>query len=341
MYRRRFVRTVPSAALLGALSGCAVEQDQDSNASGRQGRTTGRGATGATRDSHDRGGTETAGRTPSPEETQTRSATDTLTESPTATSAECAGEPVTTASGALPVHSAVALPAKATARGIRGDEGEHVDVTRSEATGGTTPTGRVELEGLIDGTGTLAMNGGTAFTSYWTAPETGTYTATAAYFGTGAYDYAPVDDEERDYTICLESNLSVLRDCREVVASTTRPDLRHANDGMRERVAEQLLETLAYALVAPYLGPVGRIVAKAIVEWVVDLELREPTSGSFFIDPASPQETAVTFSAREGETYAVTYTPSVGFAGESRADWVLTSTVQAKYLLDALRIDQQ
>lgn len=233
------------------------------------------------------------------------------------------------------------MPPVAETRGIRGDEGQSLGPKESKAGGGSIPTASFSLEGLIDGTGTLAMNTGATFTSYWTPPTSGEYEVTAGYFGVGAYNFAPPDDQHRDYAICFESNLSVIRDCEHVESSITSPDLRHRNNGLGAAAAERLLEFLAYSLVAPYLGLVGQSIAQAIIKWAIELEPRDPTSGDFFIDPGSPHDVSISFTAFEGETYAIQYTPSIGFVGESKEDWILTSEVDANYHLDSLGIERQ
>lgn len=328
--RRGFLETVGATAFVGTLAGCTGDE------SGEESPTTTSKSAFSSKETTTQA---SRGRTRSP---------DTSTKWESTTRKRTTNDPATcdTASaaqrlGTVPVHRVQAMPARAEIRGISNDERQAIDNTESRASAGSTPNSYFELDGMIDGRGTLGMSTGATFTSYWRAPADGRYTVSAAYFGTGAYQYAPPEDEKRDYTIYFASNLSISENCHEVIATRTHPDLRHANQGLRERAAEELLEFLAYRLVAPYLGLVGRFIAKQLIDWMIDLDFRKPTEGSFFIDPAEPHVLDLTFDAQEGETYALQFTPSIGFVGESKADWILTSDVEAKYLLDSLSIRRE
>jgi len=323
--RRRLLSTLGSAGIFGVLAGCVTDDDSNNNLSTPLSTTVPR--------EHSEPMQTSGTRNPTPTSTQTPTTTSTQTSA-------CANDVVSMEAGELPIHRAISLPAKAETRGIDETEARDIDARKSTTSGGSIPESSFHLEGLIDGTGVLAMNTGAAFTSYWEPPTTGEFVATGAYFGGGEYEYAPQNDSQRDYTLCFESNISVIKNCQQVVASSTQPDLRHGNSGIQREAAENLLEYLAYALVAPYLGIVGRFIAKAIISWAIELDMKDSTQGSFFIDPSEPHETEVSFTAREGELYAIQYTPSIGFVGESYEDWLLTSQTRANYYLDSLSVSK-
>ncbi|MFC7132736.1 MULTISPECIES: hypothetical protein [Salinibaculum] len=237
--------------------------------------------------------------------------------------------------GSLPVQQTEELTADPQSSGITDDE--RVNFPTNEAALSDDSKAHLTVYGAMDGTGRFGMNAGAAFRTYWRAPESGTYTLSATYWGNGAYEYHPPDNSKRDYTLCSETNLAVIN-ADSVVAETTRPDLQRGNRGLQRAAAEELLEFLAYRLVSPYLGLVGGLIARALIEWAIDLDRRDPTTGSFLTTSLDPYHVDVQFTATEGTVYEFQVTPSVGFAGRSRADWYTTGKVESIYRLEDMAI---
>jgi hypothetical protein len=241
-----------------------------------------------------------------------------------------------TGTGDLPVQETAALPAEPQSSGITGDDEVHTLANR--VTFDSERKAHLEVDGALVGDGRLGMNAAGAFRTYWRAPETETYRLSAAYWGNGGYEYAPAATDGRDYALCSETNLAAFDDDGRAVAHETHPDLQHRTDGLGTNVAEQLLEFLAYRLVAPYLGLVGGLIARVLIDWAIDLEPRDQTEGGFMGDPFDPTLITTEFDAVADRVYRLQVTPSVGFAGRSTIDWHTTALVESIYRLEGLSI---
>lgn len=318
--RRRLLSSLLSLAAAGGLAGCVGGDDPETAAP-----TTRRRTATPTR-------TPTATDTPTP--TDTATPTDTPTASPTPTATPRRYDPLTR-TGGLPIQETAGLPAEPQSSGITGDDEVHELANR--ATFDSNSRTHLEVDGALVGDGRLGMNAASAFRTYWRAPETGTYRLSAAYWGNGGYEYAPRATDGRDYALCSETNLAVF-DGDRAVAHETHPDLQHRTGGLGASVAEQLLEFLAYRLVAPYLGLVGGLIARVLIDWAIDLEPRDPTEGGFLGDPFDPTRITTEFDAIAGRVYRLQVTPSVGFAGRSTIDWHTAARVESVYRLEELSI---
>jgi len=276
-------------------------------------------------------------RTSTTTHTETPTATQTRTQTTTQAATPRRIDPVSR-TGSLPIQETEGLPAEPQASGITGDDRIHILTNRASVS--DESRAHLTVDGALVGTGTLGMNAGAMFRTYWRAPESGTYTLTATYWGNGGYEYTPRENRDRDYTLCSETNLAVLAGDR-TVTHQTRPDLQRGTGGLQTEAAEQLLEFLAYRLIAPYLGIVGSLIAKAVINWVIELNRRDPTTGSFLTTALDPYTVSVQFDATEGQVYQLQVTPSVGFAGQSHADWQTTAKVESIYRLEGLSIRRQ
>ncbi|MBO4246927.1 hypothetical protein IL252_03715 [Halomicrobium sp. IBSBa] len=326
---------VSLTALSSSLAGCSDDVADGSTDPSRT--ATRRSPTESATATHTETRTPTRAETRTPTRTETPTATRTSTEAETRTATPRRIEPVSTI-GSVPIHETEQLPAEPQSSGITGDDQTHALTNRASVSNDSEA--HLTVDGALVGTGTLGMNASAAFRTYWRAPESGTYTLTASYWGNGAYEYAPRENRNRDYTLCSETNLAVLTNDR-TVAHQTRPDLQRANRGLQTRAAEQLLEFLAYRLVAPYVGVVGSLIARAVINWAIDLERRDPTAGSFLTTALDPYTVEVQFTATAGTVYQFQVTPSVGFAGESHADQHTAAKVESIYHLEGLSVRRE
>jgi hypothetical protein len=296
---------------------------------------------GEEEESTEKSTTATATTEPPTESTTTSTTTPSMTTTATTTTTPIkereTNNSASTDLGRLPIKKVQAKPARAETRGISG-EGERKNITTRESEAKDSGFSSFSLDGMIDGTGTLAMNAGALFIAPWRAPETGEYSVSATYWGHGGYEYDPASNDDRDYTVCSEVNLAAIQDRDRVVEEHTEPTFRVGNNGLKEEAAEQLLEFLATRLITPYLGVIGSFIAKRVIDWAIELNFREPSEDSFFIENTDPNQIEITFFANEGEIYNIQFTPSIGFVGKSYVDWILISKVISTYYLDALEI---
>lgn len=295
---------------------------------------TASGLTGYVSDDVEATASTTARHTTTPSWVQESTDTPTSTSTPSPTTTARRYDPITR-TGGLPIQETVALPAEPQSSGIRGDDEVHALTNR--ATFDSKQKTHLEVDGALVGDGRLGMNAAGAFRTYWQAPETGTYRLSAAYWGNGGYEYWPAAEDGREYTLCSETNLAVF-DGDHPVAHETHPDLQHRTDALGTNVAEQLLEFLAYRLVAPYLGLVGGLIARALIDWVIDLEPPDPTKDGFSGNPFEPTQITTEFDAVAGQVYRFQVTPSVGFAGRSTTDWHTTARVESIYRVEGVSI---
>lgn len=314
--RRRLLSSLLSLAAASGLAGCAGGDES--------------GASTPTVRQH----TATPTQTRTLTDTATPTHTQTRTDTPTATATPRQYDPIAR-TGALPIQETAALPAEPQSSGITGDDEIHA-LTNRAAFDSDQET-HLEIDGALVGDGRLGMNAAGAFRTYWRAPETRRYRLTAAYWGNGGYEYAPAATDGRDYALCSETNLAVF-DGDRAVAHETHPDLQHRTGGLGTTAAEQLLEFLAYRLIAPYLGLVGGLIARALIGWAIDLESRDPTEGGFLGDPFDPTQVITEFDAVAGRVYRLQVTPSVGFAGRSTVDWHTAARVESVYRLEEVSV---
>jgi hypothetical protein len=275
--------------------------------------------------------------TPTGKHTETPTATQTGMRTATQTATPRQVDPVST-TGSLPIQETEGLPSEPQSSGITGDDRTHI--LANQASVSNESEAHLTVDGALVGTGKLGMNAGAAFRTYWQAPESGTYTLTATYWGNGGYEYAPRENSGRDYALCSETNLAVFAG-GQTVTDRTRPDLQRGNSGLQTEAAEQLLEFLAYRLIASSLGIVGGLIARVVIDWAIELEQRDPTTGSFLTTSLDPYTVDVQFRATEGQVYQLQLTPSVGFAGRSSKDWHTTAKVESIYRLEGLSIRRE
>lgn len=222
----------------------------------------------------------------------------------------------------LPFERAVANPVRTAEQGVRGDF-ESFTVreksTEAEQSGAT----EFHVGGLLSGTGKAAMNGSSILSTTWTPPETGWYTISAKYTTLGEYVHRPARDPHADFSVTAESNLAVLNETRDrVIEQQTRPDLGSGSSSLSEKAATELLEFLAYRLVAPFLGILGKLIAKVIIEAAGALITteeplgRDPGTQDFQRSRMNPAKIEFEFPARADQTYNVQFTTLGGCSGK-------------------------
>jgi hypothetical protein len=223
------------------------------------------------------------------------------------------------------------------------DKGEGKEVIENQIQGHQSGVTELSHDAFFHGSGTVGMAGATSFGSRWEAPESGTYTLTAAYWGYGAYDPGVGNPGELDVdtTGTAETNLAVTRSPEMVVEDATKTNIGAANQTASEETAEALVGFLAKHIIRYYFGFIGAVIATFLMH-AFEPELSLPRGSKFNIDPYDEQELSVTFSARRGETYDIYFTPCVGFSHQSREPphQPFVPSLYAKYSLQSLKIEE-
>lgn len=244
--------------------------------------------------------------------------------------------------GELPIHDT------STATDVGYENLDQAHVLQTEKAARATKSGEIELNlsGAIDAkaaNGTLGMSAGASCGTFWQAPADGTYYLSVTYTGEGGYLVMPPDDAGRDYTISSGITLAVLKNPEEERAARSMQLMQHGSPGIRRRVAEELLEFLAFRLVAPHLGLVGKLIAKALINWTIDIPARRPNTGQFQFYPRDPGRLTVAFTAKENRIYKLQFAPVMGFTMRSyRKRWAVPKAfMDSTYELNPLSISRK
>lgn len=169
----------------------------------------------------------------------------------------------------------------------------------------------------------LAMNATPWLESRWTAPSTGTYSLTTEYETEGVYIQDSFNDTDDDVRISGTTaiNAATMDSVQTVVKEISHADFSKSNTQFVQTVAEQLFEFLATNLVAPYFGPIGKIMANFLIEFVVGIiealvDVEKWYYRNIFGGPATNQ-VQYRFTAEEGKTYRFRFSTPGCFTGKS------------------------
>jgi hypothetical protein len=130
------------------------------------------------------------------------------------------------------------------------------------------PQGRTSfgLQGTLDGEGRIGMKAMPWLASRWTAPNTGEYDIHAVYSVEGEYLQELIEGADTSVAMTAEPNVAILDESGGVAKEQSMSDIHLINGEPQDKADEEILEFLAYRLLAPYLGPIGRLIAKFVIE---------------------------------------------------------------------------
>jgi hypothetical protein len=171
------------------------------------------------------------------------------------------------------------------------------------------------IGGHLDGAGKFAISGGPYVETEWTAPRSGEHIVTATYRARATGSQEVFNDNATNVATPLNTNIAVMNaDSDELAAKTF---LDHGVDGpdIDEELLEEVLSFFAGRLLAPYLGPIGRIVAGFVLDYVIDWIIPNDRPEAVAIDRTYTRQ--LRFWPEKGRTYRLRFSTIGGFSGTS------------------------
>jgi hypothetical protein len=237
----------------------------------------------------------------------------------------------------LPVDDAATEPVRVVTEALDGADTVDTQIVNDQTQ--ADPQGRTSfgLQGTLDGEGRIGMKAMPWLASRWTAPSTGEYDINAVYSVEGEYLQEPIEGADTSVAMTAEPNVAILDESGGVAKEQSMSDIHLINGEPQDEADEEIVEFLAYRLVAPYLGPIGRLIAKFVIE--LSPEVFEISEGTIGGRSGKTGRIEYEFEAEEGETYEIRFTTPGGFVGKAPDDDVeIRSILSADYTLESFWI---